>query len=120
MKLVKSPFEILTFAKLRFFGQKPQISAKKKTTMKQKFQRKNRKKTAGVTLKFIDLLRLLMKIKNLFRSRTTYRTLKHINDNQIEMVNDLSYFTKRKQENEFSKRRFTEKCVFFLHLFIIS
>ena len=108
------PTKILTFSKLRLFGDLLRVSPKKKTSLQQKFERKNRKKNMGLTLKFIDLLRLLMKIKNLFKSRTTYRTLKHVNDNQIEMINDLCYFTKRKEENEFSKRRFTEKNVFFL------
>ena len=61
----------------------------------------------------------ILKVINLLRMRTFYRPMKYINDNQIEMINDQTCFSRKKQEKDVFFRQYTEKNVkyFFSFLF---
>ena len=85
-----------------------------------KFQRRtsDRKKTCGKTINFIRQISLLIKIANLMKFRTKFRTLNNISKEKIELLNDISYFPEKKEKYHFLKR-FTQKNVknfeFFLY-----
>ena len=58
----------------------------------------------------LNLIKLLMKAVNMFRFRTKFRGVRFINERQIGMIEDVSYFPGKTQKEIYLKR-YTEKKV---------
>lgn len=102
--------QILPFSNFQRYFSK---TNKKPLNERQKFRRKPRKSHVSLASKFINQLKLLLKIRNNLRFRTKFRNLRLIAENQIEMMNDKVFFSEKKQMNNFFKRSITEKNVIF-------
>lgn len=113
--LTKSKFfpktkQILPFSNFKRYFSK---TSKKPLNERQRFHRKPRKSHISLASKFINQLKLLLKIRDNLRFRTKFRNLRLISENQIEMMNDKAFFSEKKQMNNFVKRSITEKNVIF-------
>ena len=83
--------------------------------------RTSRQKTVVVTeqvqisqkpLNFLGLLYNLIRIVNVFRFRTKFRSAKYVNNERLKLMNDCSYYPEKKQ-NKSTLKRFVEKNVLF-------
>ena len=81
--------------------------------------RPSRQKTVVVTeqvqitqkpLNFLGLLYNLIRIVNVFRFRTRFRSAKYVNDERLKLMNDCSYYPEKKQKKS-TLKRFVEKNV---------
>ena len=67
----------------------------------------------GKTIKLVKQIKLLIKIGNMMKFRTKFRTLNNVTEEKIEVLNDLTYFPAKKEKKHFLKQ-FTEKNVSIL------
>lgn len=119
-------FDKKTFAKMAKIVPKPCISNPKKDQKQNlkinivpSFLKESKNITFTPPLKshptiinMLNRIRVLIKAANLFRFRTHFRTLKFINETQLSLIDDRTYFPEKKPR-EFYLKRFTEKNVNF-------
>ena len=63
--------------------------------------------------RFLSLIRVLLKAVNLLFFNSKLRGLKFINEKQVDLIGDVSYFYERTQKENYLKR-YTEKNVQYL------
>ncbi len=92
------------------FSKSPSKPKTKKNKKKLEIKTSEKEKKFGKTINFIKQIRLLIKIANLMKFRTKFRTLNNISKEKIGLLNDISYFPEKNEKHHFLKR-FTEKNV---------
>jgi len=66
-------------------------------------------------LNFLGLIFNLIRIANVFRFRTKFRSTKYIDDDKLTLLNDCSFYPEKKQK-DFTLKRYVEKNVIFFPL----
>ena len=114
----KKTSKISPFAKLsKGVSSKKDFKLNRLFTKIKENQKSFAKKDSGPTslinfapINLLNRIRVLLKVANVFRFRTQFRSIKFINEAQLGLIDDASHFP-GKQQKEFFLKRFTEKNV---------